>query len=348
MINKTPASIFIFVLLMIYVGSNLFAIHDLNDMHESFILETKKIEIPEYPTAFNPSITKWKGKPLMCFRIRDPLTKSTNQIGFVWLTDDFNLDGAPTVLKRFNEYPNELASRPTMTQEPRLITLNEELYLVYSNVFPMPSGKFKPRMVMSLVQYDGNSFSIDTPQPILVFEGNDPEKQEKNWVPFIYEGSLLQTYSISPHRVLLPVPLENACLPFSISHKEITWDWGVLRGGSPAQKIGDRYLAFFHSLKGMKSVQSDEQNMTHYFMGAYTFEINPPFKITGISSKPIAANSFYEGPMYQTWKPLRVVYPGGFIYDNDFIWVAYGRQDHEIWVVKLNRKGLMNSLKPLE
>lgn len=346
MIKKNTASILFLVLFMAFTGSNLLAIHDLNDMQDSFILETKKIEMSEYPNSFNPSIIKWKGKTLMSFRIRDPLTNSTNQIGLAWLTDDFELDGKPTLLERLNEYPHEQISGPS-TQEPRLITLNDDLYLAYSDIFPMPTGKFKPRMIVCPIQYDGKTFSINNPQPILHFDGNDPEKQEKNWVAFAHENNILLSYSISPHRVVLPVPEENTCTPISIAQNEITWNWGVLRGGSPAQKIGDRYLAFFHTLKAMKSVQSDGQNMTHYFMGAYMFDSDPPFKITSMSPKPIVDSSFYEGPMYQTWKPLRVVYPGGFVYDEDYIWVSYGRQDHEIWIVKLDRAGLMNSLIPL-
>lgn len=83
-------------------------------------------------------------------------------------------------------------------------------------------------------------------------------------------------------------------------------------------------------------------------MGAYTFKAEPPFDITGISPEPIIGKDFYHGPEYKTWKPLLVVFPGGFVYDNDNIWVCYGKQDHEIWIVKLDRKGLFNSLTPVE
>ena len=86
--------------------------------------------------------------------------------------------------------------------------------------------------------------------------------------------------------------------------------------------------------------------MTHYFMGAYLFQDQPPFAIEKISPMPIISPDFYKGPNHKTWKPLRVIFPCGFIYDENFIWVSYGRQDHEAWLIKLDRKKLMKSLIP--
>lgn len=347
--HKPRFCFLVLLVLSLIAGPSLGAmVHDLKDLKQPFVLKTKKIKIPGYPNAFNPSIVKWNGKTLMSFRIRDPLTASTDQMGLVWLTDDFELASSPVILKRYNENVHAPTSAPSFAQDPRLIILNNELHVVYNNIFTMPSGKIARRMVMGAVDYDGTHFVLHHPCPILLFDGYKHEKQEKNWVPFVYQNAILLSYSISPHRVLFPVPLENTCLPFSTSPKRAEWDWGILRGGTTALKVGNQYLGFFHSVKDMTTVQSGYENMAHYFMGAYTFEADPPFAVTGMSPKPIVANSFYEGPMYQTWKPLRVVFPGGFIHDKDFIWVAYGRQDHEIWVVKFDKQGLLNSLIPVE
>ena len=80
--------------------------------------------------------------------------------------------------------------------------------------------------------------------------------------------------------------------------------------------------------------------MNHYLMGAYTFDANPPYALMGASPEPLVAETFYEGPMYNTWKPLREIFPMGIIVKNDIAWVSYGRQDHEIWVAKIDLKGL--------
>ena len=38
--------------------------------------------------------------------------------------------------------------------------------------------------------------------------------------------------------------------------------------------------------------------------------------------------------------------PCGFIANSDYIWVTLGRQDHEIWIIKLDKFKLMQSLVP--
>ena len=30
--------------------------------------------------------------------------------------------------------------------------------------------------------------------------------------------------------------------------------------------------------------------------------------------------------------------------DEEHVWIVYGRQDHELWVAKLDKKGLLESL----
>jgi len=88
--------------------------------------------------------------------------------------------------------------------------------------------------------------------------------------------------------------------------------------------------------------------MPHYFMGAYTFSNSPPFNITQISPEPIWAKNFYSGLNYERyWGSVRVVFPCGFFTDEKFIWITYGRQDHELWIVKLDKQGLLKSLIPI-
>ena len=82
-------------------------------------------------------------------------------------------------------------------------------------------------------------------------------------------------------------------------------------------------------------------------MGAYTFEAKPPFALIAVSPEPIVFKGFYEPPYYKTWKPLRCVFPAGIIVDKDFVWIAYGRQDHETWVAKIDKKQLLKSLVPV-
>lgn len=333
---KIFVTFFVLLLQMSSLPANIF---DLNDWEEDFVLETKKIEIPGHPEAFNPSIVKWQEKLLMSFRTYDSLSRSTDAIGLIWLDENFIPQGQPTFLER----EGEIAPDVSKAQDPRLIVVNDDLYIIYSNLYPYEEPV--SRMVVGKVQVlDEGRFKVSFPSPLLHFSGEIRDRKEKNWVPFAYENNLMLAYSLQPHTIFSPILDMNGCGVVSSTIGDMKWKFGTLRGGTPALKIDDFYLGFFHSDKALASKQSGGKMMNHYFMGAYTFESEYPFAIRAISPHPIVAKSFYEGPMYNTWKPLRVVFPCGFFVDENAIWVSYGRQDHEIWVVKLDKSKLLASL----
>lgn len=333
-----------FFFLFFLCSSSLFSVPllDLNEMAAPFIEETKQIVIPGYPDAFNPSIVEWKGKLLLSFRIRCPKTKSTNQIGFVWLDKEFTVISKPKKLIH-----NLAGATLSMTQDPRLVKCGGELFLVCNDSFSLPVGNIR-RMIIGKLTIDKKNFTLKEEQYLLQFEGEKSSRHEKNWVPFVYseEGQekVLLAQTLSPHDIVAPKGSSSSWDPYSLSSEPISWGWGELRGGTPALLTGSDYLAFFHSSVEIATIQSKGKKMQHYFMGAYTFRSAPPFEITHISSQPIVGPDFYTGPEYKTWKPLLVVFPGGLYIDKNFIWVAYGKQDHECWVVKLNKKLLLASL----
>ena len=315
-------------------------------MEQDFVLESKKIEIPGFPHAFNPSIIRWKGSLLMSFRVipnaKNPMI---SWLGLIWLDDNFDPIGPPQQLNIRNG--NTIV--PPRAEDARLITVGEKLYIVYSdNCDPIiTKGGF--RLYIGELNYNGLSFSVKNLDCLTRFEGASQNIREKNWVPFDYKGKLLLAYSLDPHRILQPLPGMGSCETFAISKGTFDWDWGVLRGGTPGIIDGDHYLSFFHSSKKMATVHSNNQAMPHYFMGAYTFALEPPFEITGISPEPIIKKGFYSEPIYERyWGSVRVVFPCGYIFDEDYVWIAYGRQDHEACVLKLDKKGLLKSLVPID
>ena len=84
-------------------------------------------------------------------------------------------------------------------------------------------------------------------------------------------------------------------------------------------------------------------------MGGYTFDKEPPFAIRKMSIEPIIGKGFYGKPFYKPyWKSVRVVFPCGFVQNEEHIWVAYGRHDHESWIVKLDKKKFLDSLVPVK
>ncbi len=330
---------------------------DLEKRAQEFVLETKQIVIPGHPCAFNPSIVIWRGQILLSFReiplpdsaLPAPIySSSISRVGLVFLNHDLTLDGEPYML----DIPGMTVDGESVarSEDARLINIDEKLHIVYSDNpnEEVTEGGF--RMYVGELDFDGTSFFLRKLEPLTNYPGESPERREKNWVPFDHKGNLLLAYSILPHQILYPLLNGSGeCTEVSQTRSDISWKWGELRGGTPALRNGNEYLAFFHSSIDIATVHSKGEVMPHYFIGAYTFEKNSPFAITRISSEPIIGKNFYHGPTYTYyWKPVRVVFPCGYIFDQEHIWLVYGRQDHEIWIAKLDKAGLYSSLKSVD
>lgn len=333
-----------------FMVSPLFQIYPLVDLEEtlsSFILETKRIIIPEYPLAFNASLIKWGEFFIMSFRIIPERKSSfTSKIGLVKLDCDFNPIGKAQILDL-----REDCLIPSRAEDARLIQVQDKLYMIYSDNKDMHISKGGYRVYVAEITLQEGSFIVQQPERLVNFEGASQNIREKNWVPFVFEGNLLLAYSLFPHRILSPfLDGSESCFTVALSESPLNWSWGEPRGGTTAQIIDDYgYLSFFHSSLSMESVQSNGKKILHYFIGAYLFESNPPFSITHISLTPIVGKGFYNGEVYKHyWKPVRAVFPCGYIHDESHIWIAYGRQDHEIWIVKLDKQGLLDSLVPVK
>lgn len=349
------------LIIFLFLNCHLFSQYiDLEkDLKDDFVLETKKINIPGFPFAFNPSLVRWKGQFLMSFRVgknenhsenpfegeclkasQDIPSFSPNQIGLIFLDKNFKIMGPPQILNLINY------NQTCRQQDPRIIVVGEHLYICYCDPIQIVGAPDRRLMFLSEVHDEDGHFYIKDVECLDEFEWNNGKRWEKNWSPFDYQGNLLLIYSINPHRVMRPYLGTGVCETISSTYANPQWEWGELRGGTPALLVDGQYLAFFHSSIPMTSVQSEGKKMAHYFMGAYTFSPHPPFTVTAISPKPIVGKDFYNGPAYNTWKPLRVVFPCGYVIENKMIWVAYGRQDHEIWIAKMHKDKLLKSLIP--
>jgi predicted GH43/DUF377 family glycosyl hydrolase len=343
---------------------------DLEEVYfQSCVKETKQILIPNFPYAFNPSLIRWKGRYLMSFRAgkgytyqdeppgeilpcdpeslrssrdTDAPAYSPNRFGLVWLDHEFNLISKPQLL----DVPND---NPTYRQQdPRLVVVGGHAYIVYSDVVPGTLIEQTRRVVVAELFFEEGVFFVKDVECLNEFEGMSDQRWEKNWVPFDFEENLLMGYSINPHVILYPLLRSGVCCTVASTSATIDWPWGELRGGTPALLVDGEYLAFFHSSNAMFSKQSRGKKAQHYFMGAYTFSAQPPFELTRISPSPIVGKNFYNGKAYQTWKPyLQVVFPGGIVADKTSIYVAYGRQDHEIWIARLDKEELYKSMIPV-
>ena len=325
---------------------------DLESVLSPFILETKKLSLPDYPQAFNPALVRWKdGWLLGCRVIKNKTQKGwQSYVALVALDKNFKPKGSVQLLNTRSMAPTQ----PFNSADPRLLWVGDRLYVVYSDTLDTEGrAPFIVRMWVGLVEEHRGTLTLVAPERLSSCTNETLHIIEKNWIPFSYEDQLLFAYYILPHRILRPFldgsgRLEKIC---STQLAAPSWKWGELRGGTPGVKLQDNngdYLAFFHSCLPAKSLHSEGKTTLHYFMGAYRFSGEPPFPITHMSPTPIVGKGFYQGKQYDPyWRPVQAIFPSGLVIEGDYAWLAYGRQDHEIWVAKIDIKKLLGSLQPV-
>ena len=179
---------------------------------------------------------------------------------------------------------------------------------------------------------------------------------QKNWTPFEFQDIMYYVNSIWPFQVI-NVTI-NARKGWVGTGKMITniafhnvrnhWNFGHIRGGTPALPIGNNsYLAFFHSSQTKLHLQT-------YCFGAFTFTANvsndgkPNFRLSGLSKEPIVNRSMYTG----NWKEQMgafafidyVVFPMSFFIEDGFIFLLYGWQDKDGILAKLKVDDVLKGL----
>jgi hypothetical protein len=174
-------------------------------------------------------------------------------------------------------------------EDARIFNHNGNLWVVYNTHL----SQYKQ---LSYVRVHFNvtidSFHTVGPPMHVTYEKEVNVRHQKNWTPFDfcprcvfdrgyvnvskskpYTANLLFAYSIQPHRIVETYPTEapgevDANTVFLTELlPEFKWNWGEMRGGSPAQLVGDKYLSFFHS-----SGRLAHRKVITYVMGAYLFE----------------------------------------------------------------------------
>lgn len=259
-----------------------------------------------------------------------------------------------------NSSPPSTNSR-LLGQDPRVLVVSpDSLIITYTNVHlhtvRMGIAEVKVnRDKNEAFAFHANIFGVLHP-PAATNKGH---VSEKNWVPFLYNySSLFFLQSINPLHVvdtkdrrMESGEIFTTTVSLAPKIETIRWDYGAIRGGTPALLIDSVYMAFFHS-----SRQLDGNPMRTYWMGAYTFTPHPPFKLVGISSFPIIHKPFYDG----AWDHISArridycVFPMSFFIDdtdsiskNKTIVLSLGRNDREGWILRLDLNTLLNSLDPV-
>jgi predicted GH43/DUF377 family glycosyl hydrolase len=304
----------------------------------------KQIKLENFPNAFNPSILKVGRGYLLSFRYQPDLTCQPwrSDIGVVFLNELFE----PMTKPQLIDTRENNISTPSQSEDARLISCQGRIFLIYNDNRDelWSNNSLRRDMYKAEVLESDGKFTVSPPQKLVYFEDYYKTVCQKNWTPFEWDNKLFFGYTLNPHLVLNSNMNIGACYGQSISIGTINWSFGALRGGTPAQLVDGEYLAFFHSSKKIMTHASLGQKMWHYFAGAYTFSNKPPFQIQKISSAPIVVNGFYTYADYYK----RVIFPGGYVVSGDTIFLAYGKDDCEMWIAAIDKKALLESLVPVK
>lgn len=304
---------------------------------------TKRIYFDDYPDAFNPSIIDVPGGYLLSFRYCPDREHNPwlSYIGAVFLDPSFEAKGPPQLL----------VTRPrtsfvrSQSEDARLFRWNQRIFLIYNDNMELECTSTYDRrdMYVAEVQVRGERCTLSPPLKLVYEEKYNAQLWQKNWVPFEWKRKLLMSYSLHPHEVISPNWHNGSCYRMALSTPLIHWAWGTLRGSTPALLVDGEYLAFFHSSKVLPSKASWGYSIWHYLMGAYTFSKDPPFQIRKISAQPLVADGFYTESSYMK----RVIFPGGFVTSGGELYLAYGKDDSEMWIATLDLNALKASLTPV-
>ena len=302
------------------------------------------LPIPGFKDAYNPSMIKTDSGFLVAYRFDLPWNRVSfkkARIGLLELDDQFRPLGKATLL----------ATRDEQVEDPRLFTDGQNIYVSYTHL-----TFWGPQYLccIGLSQINRETHEVGDSWDLRYKTG----PREKNWSPFFYDNNgtpeMYFVYSWSPLQYIKAAsPLDGTieqALPIDNTMKKglAAWEkkWGKIRGGTPAIRIGEEYISFFHS-------SFRELSYYWYIMGAMVFDAHPPFALKRISKFPILFNNIFTTPLAPSRNQfLRAIFPGGVVEDvqNDrpVFHVIVGENDTGIKIVTIDRENLFKHMTPAD
>lgn len=297
------------------------------------VKKTKIIKLnDQIKKIYNASILEWGPDYLLIFRWDEALTKHIDRT--YQLTYKPHIKMVVLDEKFKQKSPIRTLLDTTTPQDARIHTWRGDVWLTFNDESPDLYGA--RRLFFGKLNF--NKMRLEDIKQVP--SGNHKLiPVEKNWTPFEYpegNGSLYYIYSTSPYHVikidgiahekvsLLEPPTPNI---YKIWDKE---RWGEIRGGTPARRIDDVYLTFFHS-----TVTLD--NNRYYFIGAYIFDAKPPFTIRAITPEPIWFKKIFSTQRGKS----SLIFPCGFAFgkkkDKTLLHLSCGESDTHIRIISIDK-----------
>ena len=306
------------------------------DFITDVVTDVKRIEIPGVDSPYNPSFVKNEEGYLMVFRYDDPRGLNPRQlweekqryIGVVKLDQNFD----PTTPFQTLKTPYS----PSQAEDPRIFKFRKKFYVLYGDTTDGTQYGVR-RLYVGELKEEKKIFSIHN---IVRLDYDNGSHAEKNWMPFVKDDELYFVYSVSPHKILKVNPDTGESTVFSETPMPLPWSHGIIRGSTPAIHLGDgEYLSFIHSSAPNEPTFWKKKPMNYYYMGAYLFEDEPPFKVKAISSGPYVHPEFYTSSNRKM-----VIFPAGLIRNGNQLFVSYGENDSAIGIATIDLQKLKQNM----
>ncbi len=312
------------------------------NLSNTSIINTTEIHIPGYPDAYNPSLIPFEDGYLLSFRVRYHDLASyvrklcnvrTDYIGLVKLNRKLEVCSEPYLLdlRSYDECSSHSAQDARLFKHGKQVLLffndygatrHRSSYALYVTELIENEGKLQPKQRAKQLKYE-NMISI-----------------EKNWVPFAAAEKIFLIYSSQPHHVLKPDLETGICQSIAKTETTVSWEWGEIRGGTPALAVDEGLLTFFHSSQELPAVSFFGTKMgRNYAMGAYIFENTAPFAIKKITPFPLGSVEDYA-----TSNRRKVVFPSGMVIDGGIIHVVWGKNDDRICISTFDKQKLVSEM----
>jgi hypothetical protein len=230
----------------------------------------------------------------------------------------------------------------TIQEDCRLFHYKNELWISYTE---LDKGRWDDNRSRDICQchaklcFDGSRYYSEQSQRTEY--GKNKSGIEKNWTYFDYNGEMWVCYNPAKNEFIRVNPYGNDVLETRVGEKEIFYQYGHLRGGTPPVWIEDkkRYLSFFHGSS------ANEWLLRRYYMGALLIDPET-MKITDISEKPLVFGSAKEE--FCGNGNGMCVFPMGKIRKGDNWVVSCGINDTYNALITISNEKVMSSLVPVE
>lgn len=252
----------------------------------------------QHSTITNGSIVEWGDQYLLVSReVRNSWGPSTNVIAS-WLDENLEIKSYRLLTEK--------------AEDPRAFVYKDELHVLYYN--------FDHGYSTRLVKLDNN---LNITEDIVLAA----PREDKNWtvlptddklyvMPWLDPYGLYELHNDSP-KLVYKTP---AVSPWNTEY------YGPICGGTPAIKMDESYVAFFHSHTG----GGDRS----YFAGAILFDGEFPFQPTHVAG-PLDVPVNVENTVSKHYQ--HIIFPAGIVRESDeSVLVSAGCQDSCVIIMRID------------